>query len=206
MAVTMGKQDLVEQRRQQILGAAFKVFAELGYHNAGIADIAREVGTGHGTFYRYFANKRDILSHVLNYAAGRILEALADKDPTASNTVEEYRAQVEGIGHALFDLFLHDHQIAQVFFMQAMSVDREMTEQILAMNDAMAAVTEAYLKNGVEKGFLRADLDTEITAKAVNGMITAGAIATLRFTDGQAERDRWVKAVTALMFNGISGE
>ena len=91
----MVKQDLVELRRQQILSAAFKVFAELGYHNAGIADIAREVGTGHGTFYRYFANKRDILDHVLTYAAEKIAAALADQAPTASDTAEEYRAQVE---------------------------------------------------------------------------------------------------------------
>jgi|SRR5215207_682132 len=200
----MAKQELVEQRRQQILGAALKVFAELGYHNAGIADIAREVGTGHGTFYRYFANKRDILDHVLTYAGERIAAALADTGPTASDTVTEYRAQVQRIGHALFDLFVGDRQIAPVFFMQSMSVDAAMTERILAMNDAMAAITEAYLRNGVEKGFLRADLDTAVTAKAVNGMITAGAIEALRFTDTPDERDRWVAAVTALMFDGVT--
>jgi AcrR family transcriptional regulator len=200
----MVKQDLVELRRQQILSAAFKVFAELGYHNAGIADIAREVGTGHGTFYRYFANKRDILDHVLTYAAEKIAAALADQAPTASESAEEYRAQVERIGRTLFDLFGADKQIAQVFFMQSMSVDREMTERILAMTDAMAAVTESYLRNGVEKGFLRADLDTAITAKAVNGMITAAALDALRFADPERERERWVRAVTALMFDGIT--
>jgi AcrR family transcriptional regulator len=204
MAATMAKPELVEARRRQILGAASKVFAELGYHNAGIADIAREVGAGHGTFYRYFANKRDILTHVLVYAGERILAALAESGPTSSDTAVEYRGQVERIGHALFELFLNDREIAQVFFLQSMSVDRELTEQILAMNDAMAAVTEGYLRNGVDKGFLRADLDTAITAKAVNGMITAGAVAALRFTDGPGERDRWVRAVTALMFDGIT--
>lgn len=198
------KQERIDQKRQQILGAALKVFAELGYHNAGIADIAREVGAGHGTFYRYFANKRDILDHVLTYAAERIGAALADTGPTASNTVEEYRTQVERIGHALFDLFVTDRQIVPVFFMQSMSVDAEMTERILAMNDALAALTETYLRNGVDKGFLRTDLDTAVTAKAVNGAITAGAIAALRFTDSAAERDRWVRAVTALMFDGVA--
>src|SRR4051794_31577342 len=102
----MAKREVIELRRRQILDAASKVFAELGYHNAGIADIAREVGAGHGTFYRYFANKRDILAHVLTYAGERILEALSREDPAASGTAVEYRAQVERIGHALFDLFL----------------------------------------------------------------------------------------------------
>jgi AcrR family transcriptional regulator len=198
------RQELLEQRRQQILGAALKVFAELGYHNAGIADIAREVGAGHGTFYRYFENKRDILDHVLTYAAERITAALAVAGPPVSNSLPEYRAQVERIGNALFTLFVEDRQLAPVFFMQSMSVDAEMTDRILALHDAMAAVTESYLRNGVDKGFLRADLDVGVTARAVNGTITAGAIAALRFEDPPAERDRWVRGVTTLMFDGVA--
>ena len=31
-----------------------------------IADIAKRLGIGHGTFYRHFKNKRDILDHVID--------------------------------------------------------------------------------------------------------------------------------------------
>ena len=51
--------------REEIVDAAFAEFAERGYHDTGIADIARRLGIGHGTFYRYFENKRDILDHVV---------------------------------------------------------------------------------------------------------------------------------------------
>lgn len=207
----MVRQAVLDERRRRILAAALKVFAERGYHNAGIADIAQEVGAGHGTFYRYFTNKRDILDHVLAYAGERITAALAGSDPDGrsdpdgTDTLEEYRAQVERIGDALFTLFVDEHQIVPVFFMQSMSVDAEMTGRVLAVHDAMAALTEAYLRNGVRKGFLRADLDTAVTARAVNGMITAGAVAALRFDDPDAERDRWVRGVTTLMLDGCAG-
>ena len=38
------------QLREEIIDAAIEVFAESGYHDAGVADIAKRVGIGHSTF------------------------------------------------------------------------------------------------------------------------------------------------------------
>ena len=65
-----------QARRDEILKAATKVFADKGYHETGIADIAAEMGSGHGTFYRYFKNKRDIFVHVIQEAADQITKGL----------------------------------------------------------------------------------------------------------------------------------
>ncbi|WP_323794052.1 TetR/AcrR family transcriptional regulator, partial [Nocardioides sp.] len=74
----------VEQRkaelRREIVAASFDCFAEKGYHATGIADIAARLGIGHGTFYRYFANKRDIVEHVIDDLIARILAALGDEN------------------------------------------------------------------------------------------------------------------------------
>src|SRR5690242_13970166 len=96
---------LAERRRQEITTAAFKVFAERGYHATGIADIARELGLGHGTFYRYFANKRDIVTRVVEVAVERIVVAVGAESPDLANTAEEYHAQLQRIGRGLYDLF-----------------------------------------------------------------------------------------------------
>ena len=65
------------QLRSDILQAAFIEFSERGYHQTAIADIAQRLGIGHGTFYRYFENKRDILEHVINDTALQLTELLA---------------------------------------------------------------------------------------------------------------------------------
>ncbi|MET0796373.1 MAG: helix-turn-helix domain-containing protein, partial [Rhodococcus sp. (in: high G+C Gram-positive bacteria)] len=52
--------------RREIIDASFECFAKRGYHATGIADIATTLGIGHGTFYRYFENKRDIIDHVID--------------------------------------------------------------------------------------------------------------------------------------------
>src|SRR5439155_19886963 len=57
---------LIAARRNQILDAATKVFAEKGFHRATIKDIARHAGIADGTIYTYFASKTDVLLAILN--------------------------------------------------------------------------------------------------------------------------------------------
>lgn len=192
------------ETRQEILDAAFDAFAEQGYHATGIADIAARIGIGHGTFYRYFENKRDIISHVIDGLISRIVAALATENaPEAAATLDEYRAQVERIGDALTDIFHEDPRIPRLLLLQAPGVDAELTARLFGLLDAASAVTAGYLAHGVERGYLRADLDVGATATAINGMILASAITGLR--DGDIESTRRVStAVRGLMFSGIA--
>ncbi|MBA2240484.1 MAG: TetR/AcrR family transcriptional regulator [Solirubrobacterales bacterium] len=196
--------ELTTRRRDEIARAASSEFAEHGYHATGIADIALRLGIGHGTFYRYFQNKRDILEHVLEGVVERIGAALSSEDPESASTLTEYRAQSERIGRALCDVFIDDSELAQLFFVEGMGADQQLAERLLAAQDLFAEVGERYLRNGVERGFLRADLDIATSARAINGMIFAGALAAARMPDAAAARERWVASLTSLMFEGVS--
>lgn len=52
---------LVEKRQQQISEAALKLFAQKGYHNTTVRDIARLSNISTGSIYDYIDNKEDIL-------------------------------------------------------------------------------------------------------------------------------------------------
>jgi AcrR family transcriptional regulator len=197
--------DLAERRRREIADAAAATFAEQGYHATGIADIAARLGIGHGTFYRYFKNKRDILEFVIEEVMRRAGEALAGEDPTAATTLDEYRAQTTRIGQRLFDLFIDDPAVARLFYVEALGADHDLAERWLDTQAAFGKLCEQYLANGIDRGFIPADLDIEVTARAVNGMIFSGVLAALRMPDPAAERDRWVAGVTRLMFDGLRG-
>src|SRR6266516_3551884 len=55
------QEQLIAARRNQILDAATKVFAEKGFHPTTIKDIAREAGIADGTIYNYFENKTALM-------------------------------------------------------------------------------------------------------------------------------------------------
>lgn len=49
-----------ERTRRQIVDAARRVFERDDYLSVGVADIAREAGVAHGSFYTYFSSKIDV--------------------------------------------------------------------------------------------------------------------------------------------------
>jgi AcrR family transcriptional regulator len=59
--------DLVARvRREQIVGAATRVFAQKGFRRATIREVAREAGVSEGTIYNYFEDKDALLMAILD--------------------------------------------------------------------------------------------------------------------------------------------
>jgi AcrR family transcriptional regulator len=76
----LGRPPLVDDRRQQIIEAAFSAISEKGLEGLrmrGIADIAF---VGHATIHHYFATKNDLLSAVLDYATRPLMDSGAHKE------------------------------------------------------------------------------------------------------------------------------
>lgn len=191
-----------QRRRQEILDTALDLFAQLGYHSTGVADIAAGLSMSHGTFYRYFESKRDILDHVVDEAQRRIATAIANENaPGAARTLAEYRDQVQRIASALLAVVDDDPRLASLLLFEATGVDQALTDRMLDLLDTFRALTAEYLRHGVEAGFLRADLDAIETARALNGIVYAGALQTVR---GDASAPAYLDAAVALMFDGIA--
>ena len=49
-----------EERRQEIIDTAMKVFYEKGYEKTSISDIAKEMNVAQGLCYRYFSSKEEL--------------------------------------------------------------------------------------------------------------------------------------------------
>ncbi|HEY1918469.1 MAG TPA: TetR/AcrR family transcriptional regulator [Streptosporangiaceae bacterium] len=193
-----------QELRREIIDAAFGCFADLGYHATGISDIAARLGIGHGTFYRYFENKRDIVDHVIDDLADRIITTLtAQNAPDAVSTLDGYREQSARIGESLAQVFAEDPRVPRLLLFEAAGIDKAMADRVLEFFEMATALTAAYLSHGVELGYLRADLDIDNTARAINGMILASAISSLRRPDAEHQR-RLSEAVLRVMYDGIA--
>lgn len=208
MSATAERPSRAEQRklelRQQIVDAAFDCFAERGYHATGIADIAARLGIGHGTFYRYFDNKRDIVDQVITQLIARIAGALQDENaPEAVDSLEAYVDQAARIGESLGRILVGDPRVARMLLLEAPGIDPAMGERVLDFFEGAASWTAAYLDHGVAGGYLRADLDVAGTATAINGMIFASALAGIRHPDAAYQRSL-SEAIRALMYDGIT--
>lgn len=186
-------------RREEILDAAETIFARDGYHATGIADIASELGIGHGTFYRYFQNKRDIALHVFDRVLARFAEIGLAADPTEASTLEEYREQTRRILLDWLALGESEPHLLRFFHEQSAVID---SERLAAVVETYVVHTARFLQNGVDKEFLRADLDVRATAEILVALMLEGTRRAATMTD-PADRRRWCDAGMALMFDGV---
>lgn len=83
-----GESSVPEMRRAQIVETAVRLFAESGYHDTTIDDIAREAQISKGLVYKYFKDKNDVLFFVLchvleEYDNEGVLRCSAEAGPLA---------------------------------------------------------------------------------------------------------------------------
>ena len=193
-----------QELRREIVEAAFECFTERGYHATGIADIAARLGIGHGTFYRYYENKRDIVDHAITDLIERVVASLtAENAPEAASSLADYRRQTARIGDALTSVFGSDPRVARFLVLEAAGIDADMRERVLDFHEFAVGLTAGYLEHGVDIGYLRTDLDIASTARAINGMILSGVLAALREPDPAAQ-ERLGTAIRRVMYDGIS--
>ncbi len=113
-----------EERKQQLLDAAARLFAERGYGATRIADICREAGVAKGLFYWYFPTKAELFTELVRVMRLRLRRAQAaamDSDASAlQRIVQGTEASVEFMAanaayFALLDVERTDPAFADLF-------------------------------------------------------------------------------------------
>ncbi|MCC0636600.1 TetR/AcrR family transcriptional regulator [Clostridioides sp. ES-S-0001-02] len=81
------------ERRQEILDTAMKLFYENGYEKTSITDIAKYMNVAQGLCYRYFPSKEILFDSAIDQYAqtlvDKMLSILNDKNKTLKQIIEE---------------------------------------------------------------------------------------------------------------------
>src|ERR1041385_8607025 len=78
-------QRIRDERKEQMLRAAAKVFARKGLADTKIVDIAAAADVSHGLAYRYFASKEEVFAELVQRATNgvsRLAESVRDQPGT----------------------------------------------------------------------------------------------------------------------------
>lgn len=159
-----------EAKRETILAAAREVFAEKGFHAAGIADIAMRLDVGHGTIYRYFKNKLDIFLTLYDAINADLLRIARGTRPDQATNTGEYIAEMQKFYSEFGGIFLRELSHLSIFF-DEVHADPEIRKRFEASQVEFQVATERFLQIGRDKGFVRPELHIPSTARILNAMI-----------------------------------
>ncbi|MEE8197169.1 MAG: TetR/AcrR family transcriptional regulator [Acidiferrobacterales bacterium] len=122
-----------DNRRQQLLGTAARLFRQHGYHATSMRDIASAVGMLPGSIYYHFASKDELLVTVYREGVSRIAERL---DAAVAGKKEPWQ-QLEAACIAHLQTVLDHSDYAQV-------VIRVLPDDAPAVRVRLAALRDQY--------------------------------------------------------------
>lgn len=165
------KQELVQERQQQILQAAAQVFSEKGFDAATIRDVARAAGVSEGSIYLYFKNKQDLLVHLPRQFILPPVEAFrAALDHSAAPPSPEIL--LSSIARHIVNAVTHNRDLMRVLFTSLPTMDRRTRATYMREGPLYAVeMIEAYLRAQQAAGIMRANLDAAIAARTLPGMM-----------------------------------
>jgi len=201
----MARVKISDIRRREIIDAAYRVFSDKGYHKTGIADIAAELEMGHGTLYRYFKNKLDIATSVIDDVIARVTEVVSAEPAQEITTIDEYRERLARIGRRFYDLLEKNPDAHRILFYESLNIDESITRKVNDLFDLFAAMTEAYLQNGIDRGFLKPETHIREAAYAINAMLFEAArrLSLAQEIDEDAKK-AWSDTIVGLMLDGLA--
>jgi len=193
------RRQLIEARRNQILDAAAKVFAEKGFHRASTKEIARIAGIAEGTIYNYFASKSDLVVGIMT--------CLAELESLDEELVEALQGDARDFFVATFR-----YRIGRI--QQGQEMLRAILPEVLANPELhesfyqqyvlrIATMLEQYVQAQIELGHLR-PVDVPLTVRALQGMFVG--LLVLRILGDEPLRSGWddvPEVLATLVFDGL---
>ncbi|OUS31547.1 hypothetical protein A9Q99_02975 [Gammaproteobacteria bacterium 45_16_T64] len=200
--VNIASTEKIARRREDILQAAITVFADKGYHSASIADMAAILQIGHGTIYRYYKNKKALFDAVINSILQNLATVVQDEPPTTDSLLE-YKGQIVRISDRLIAIFQTDRRIARIALYETIDGNNDAADRVTASFSLFARFIQEYMRNGVEKGFLRKNMDQEIAARIVTSMIFETVKAATVEESSELLIARWRDEIIQIMIGGL---
>jgi len=163
------KSEKHDRRRGEVLDATAAVFAEKGFHNARLKDIAARLNLLPGSLYHYLDSKEQALIEVCARSGRSYIEAMREvlrrEAPVDERILQAIRNHLRNNRRELVYSFAFRHK----------DLPETALRELAAMSGEYQTMWEDLLRQGVAKGELPADLDCHVTAVGLLSMCN-GAI------------------------------
>ena len=152
---------------RRILNAAVKVFAEQGFYQSTISQIAREARVADGTIYLYFKNKDDILVQFFSFKTAQVFERFRNSVDRADSAIEKLRNLIR----SHLEAFQRDRSMAVVYQTETHQTSRLAEPQIKAMSKMYLDIISEIVEQGQQEGSIRKDLYLGLVRRFVIGAV-----------------------------------
>lgn len=188
-------------RRDELLAIAATLFAEQGFRNTTVRDIADAAGILSGSLYHHFDSKEAMVDELLDTFQQQLFATFeeivaSDRGP---------RAKLDAVVRASFDAIDQHHSEVAIFQNDASYLAGfERFGYLAERNVRFQGLWRRVLREGVESGELRRDLDVDLVYRFLRDTVWV-AVAWYR-PGGALSADQVADQYLSILLEGIARE
>jgi TetR/AcrR family transcriptional regulator, cholesterol catabolism regulator len=183
-------------RRKELVQTAARLFADQGYHGTSMGDIAQAMGVQKGSLYSLTGSKQELLADAMREGAAAFHAAL-DGVPEDAGALERIRTALRGHLRVVAGQL----EVATVFTREWRYLEGPDRARFVAERRRYEERWRALLRDGVERGELRTDLEVDAAALLV---LSAANWAYTWLRPG-VDTDALADAFAAIVVDGVRG-
>lgn len=186
---------------KRILRAAEKMFAQKGYYQATISEIARLSNVSEGTIYEYFQNKEDVL---LSIAKQRFIEHKA-----ALEEVFEIKTPLRKLRRLIryhFFLYLTERDFLKVFLLLIQLNSRFYESQVYKDFQDCTEIITYTLEEGKKTGSIRSSINSRVFRNFFLGAFSHMALRWLLLEKEETDKTKEIDEVVSLFCRAVDSD
>lgn len=190
--------------RSKLYEAAVTLIAEQGFSATTVDEIAERAGVAKGTVYYNFKSKTELFEELLRHGVSLLSASLR---AAAEETAERGGTRVEALDAMIRAglVFIERYPaFTQLYVAELWRTGRAWNSTLLVVRQDAVTVVEGVLREGVAAGELSDEIDVQLTASALVGMVLVAALDWQAF---QSERslDDVHAALSRLLHGRVGG-
>lgn len=158
------REEQKQATREKVLEAARDLFNETGYDETTIRAIAERAGVSVGSVFTTFASKAEVLSHVMDSRLGELYAEFDRVVPFLRGSTADRLCSIFAI-HYEFETRRVKLFLAHIAASYSPSQDPGVTP--FGRNERLSTMLRDTLLEGVERGDVRADLDSQLAIEVL---------------------------------------
>ncbi len=152
-------------RGEEIVHAAAKLFREYGFNGTSIVDIAEAVNLPKGGLYNYISSKEELLYEIITRGIRQFLPALREIKESKGDPRERFRRAVYTNVFCLAKF----HDLISVFLQDRKSLSERHYKEYIGYRDEVEKTFKDIIRQGMKQGVFR-ETNVDLITFAVLGM------------------------------------
>jgi AcrR family transcriptional regulator len=193
-----------EDRRQQIVEVAMKLFSLRGFNGVTTKEIAERVGVSQAIIFRHFPSKEAIYSAILDHKVRQAAEQIQGHLQDAAGRKDD-RAFFGSLALDLLDFYTRDPSLIRLLLFSALEGHELSQMYYKTMSRQVREHVREYLKQRIADGAFR-EVDPLVSARAFMGMIVHHAQVSVlyKYDDVKLSNKQVADYFVEVFLNGVS--